>query len=146
MKTHFKVRDGIAVLASMLLLFFTTPPLAAQETGQVMGRAIDASTGAPLSGAQIVIQGTTIGTLSNVQGRYLLLNAPVGTHTLEVTRLGYGAQSIQVTVTAGETAVTNFELTTRAIALDQIVVTGTAGSARRREIGNSVSVISAEDI
>lgn len=147
MRTHFNVRDGMAVIASILVLFFTTLPLAAQ-TGQVTGRIINTNTGAPLSDVQISvrIQGTTIGTISNVQGRYLLLNTPLGTHTVEVERLGYAAQSIQVTVTAGQTVVANFELMTQAINLDEIVVTGTAGSARRREIGTSIGVITADDM
>jgi len=140
------VRNGIGALASVLLLFFTAFPLAAQATGQVSGRVTHATDGEPLSNAQIVIQGTTIGTMANPQGRYLILSVPVGTHVIEVTRLGYAYQSMQVTVGAGETAVADFALRTEAINLDELVVTGTAGSARRREIGNTVSVITADDL
>jgi outer membrane receptor protein involved in Fe transport len=140
------VRNGIGILASVLLLFLTTLPLAAQATGQVAGQITNANTGEPLAGAQIAIQGTTIGTMANPQGRYLILNVPVGTHTIEVTRLGFAMGTLQVTVGAGETAVADFALRTEAINLDELVVTGTAGSARRREIGNTVGVISSDDL
>ena len=145
MRTHSLVRDGMAVVASFLLLSFTAPPLVGQ-TGQVTGRVSNANTGAPLQGAQIVVQGTTIGTLSNVQGRYLLLNAPLGAQTLEITRLGFALATVQVTVTAGETAVADIRMTEEAIALDEVVVTGTAGSARRKEIGNTVGVIGSDKL
>jgi outer membrane receptor protein involved in Fe transport len=49
-------------------------------------------------------------------------------------------------VGAGETAVADFALRTETINLDELVVTGTAGSARRREIGNTVAVITADEI
>ena len=140
------VRHGIGALASVLLLFLTAFPLAAQNTGQVSGRITNATTGEPLTGAQIVVAGTQMGTMANPQGRYLILGVPVGTHTIEVTRLGYAVQSTQITVTAGEVVVADFELRTQAIALDEMVVTGTAGSARRREIGNTVGVITADDL
>jgi TonB-dependent SusC/RagA subfamily outer membrane receptor len=107
---------------------------------------INGATGAPLQGAQIVVQGTTRGTISNVQGRYLLLNAPAGVQTLEITRLGYAVRTIQVTVIANETAVADITLSEEAISLEEVVVTGTAGSARRREIGNTVGVISSDKL
>ena len=146
MTSRTSVRHGIGAFASVLLLFLTAFPLAAQTTGQVSGRVTNATTGEPLAGAQVVIQGTTIGTMANPQGRFLILNVPAGTHTIEVTRLGYAYQSMQVTVGAGETAVADFPLRTEAINLDELVVTGTAGSARRREIGNTVGVITADDL
>lgn len=145
MTTRSHVREGIGVLASVLLLFLCTLPLAAQ-TGRISGQVTNATTGGPVSGAQIVVQGTQIGTISNAQGRYLLLNTPVGTHTIEVTRLGFSRASASVTVGVDETAILDFQLTTEAISLDEVVVTGTAGSARRREIGNSVGVITSDDL
>jgi TonB-dependent SusC/RagA subfamily outer membrane receptor len=143
MRTHSLVRNGMVVLASFAVLITAAPPVVAQ-TGQVAGMITDASTGQPLEGAQIVLVGTRLGTIASPQGRYLLLNVPRGSHTIEVTLIGYATRSAEVAVGAGETAVLDFELRVEPIALDELVVTGTAGSARRREIGNVVSVISAE--
>jgi TonB-dependent SusC/RagA subfamily outer membrane receptor len=133
------------VLASFAFLFLASLPVAAQ-TGRVSGQVTNASTGEPLAGAQIVVEGTQIGTMANPQGRYLLLSVPVGVQNIVVQRLGYATESAQVTVPVNETVILDFEMTTEAIALDEVVVTGTAGSARRREIGNSVGVISAEQL
>jgi TonB-dependent SusC/RagA subfamily outer membrane receptor len=139
------VRKGFVFAVSALLLAVTAPSVAAQ-TGQVTGRVVNASTGAPLSGAQIVVAGTAIGTLSNAQGRYLLLNAPAGAQTIEVTRLGYAVTAVDVVVTAGETVVADIRMEEEVISLDEVVVTGTAGSSRRREIGNTVGVINQDKL
>src|SRR5690606_30143513 len=47
---------------------------------------------------------------------------------------------------AGQTAVTDFVLDEQALGLDEIVVTGTAGAARRREVGNTIAQINVSDV
>jgi TonB-dependent SusC/RagA subfamily outer membrane receptor len=61
-------------------------------------------------------------------------------------RIGYGTATQEVTVTAGQSVAADFTLAEQALGLDEIVVTGTAGAARRREVGNSIVQISAADI
>ena len=48
-----------------------------------------------------------------------------------------------MTVTAGTTVTQDFVLKKQVIALDEVVVTGTAGAARQREVGNAVGQIDA---
>ena len=43
------------------------------------------------------------GALSQATGRYLLLNVPVGTHTVTAQRIGYKTVTAQITVAAGAT-------------------------------------------
>ena len=110
------------VVAALLLL---APSLGAQQ--QVTGRVVNSQTGASVSAVQVFIAGSGIGALSQQNGRYLLLNVPVGTHTLTAQRIGYGQQSAEVTVAAGATVVRDFALAEEALGLDEIIVTGTAG-------------------
>src|SRR5690606_26081960 len=56
-----------------------------------------------------------------------------GSHELRAGRLGYAAATTQVQVAAGTTASAEFRLAPSAVALDAIVVTGTAGAVARRE-------------
>ena len=123
---------------SLVALALATAPVLAQ-TGAVTGTIQDAS-GQPLAGAQVSIEGTTIGGLSSDAGRYLLNNVPVGDHDITVVMLGYTSMTQSVPVQAGETAVRDFVLQLTALSMDEIVVTAT-GEQRRREIGNAIAKI-----
>ncbi len=138
------VRAGLALALGCLLSL--VPSDVAAQTGTVTGRVTASTTGAPLDGVVVTVQGSSLQTFTNQQGRFLLTNAPVGTITLEATRLGYSPFTLEVTVTAGETVVADMEMSDLAISMDELVVTGTAGSARRKEIGNSIGVISSDDL
>lgn len=118
-------------------------PLNAQ-TGTVTGTVRNASNGSAIAGAQVSISALNTGILTNNVGRYVLVGVPAGTHTVEVRYIGYSAETAEVTVASGGAATADFELRSDAVSLEGVVVTGTAGAARRREIGNSVSSISGE--
>jgi len=131
------------LLAAALMVATVQPPLAAQ-TGTITGVVRSATNGQPIAGAQVSIPALNTGILANNVGRYLLQNVPAGTHTVQVQYIGYSASSMDVTVAAGGAVIQDFELRSEAISLEGVVVTGTAGAARRREIGNSVSQINEE--
>jgi TonB-linked SusC/RagA family outer membrane protein len=139
-----KVARNFAI--ALAFMVFGAVGVTAQNTGTVTGLVRDATTLAPLAGAQVAVEGTGVGGLVNNVGRFLLLNVPAGTQTVNVTMIGYAAGSMTVSVTAGGTATLDFEIREQALALEGVVVTGTAGQARRREVGNSIESVSASDI
>ncbi len=120
-------------------------PLAAQATGTIRGSVVSENA-RPLAGAQVSIPGTGVGALTNSTGQFLLLNVPSGQHAVRVQMLGYGTSERQVTVTSGETARVDVQLAESAIALDELVVTGTAGGQQARALGNVVGRVSAAEI
>ncbi|GMV04949.1 MAG: SusC/RagA family TonB-linked outer membrane protein [Gemmatimonadota bacterium] len=132
--------------ATALSAALLVQPLSAQETGRVTGQITSAQSMRPLEGAQVSIEGTGMGGLANAQGRYLLLNVPAGTYTLRVTMIGYGTARQQLTVASGQVANLDFQLTETALALDEIVVTGTAAEVRAKEVGNSLDAITSREI
>ena len=132
---------GAAVTVSCLLLF-GTPDAALAQTGTVAGTVINTVTGQPMAGAQVSIADSEIGALTDNRGRFLLVNVPVGTRTVSAQFIGFGTESQEVAVPANASVTAEFELRLRAIDLEGIVVTGTAGPARRREIGTSIDQIS----
>ena len=120
-------------------------PLAAQ-TGTITGRVVDAQSGRPLLDAQLSIAGSGLGSLSNANGLYLILQVPVGSVVVRVDLLGYASQQQTVTVALNQPATLNFELSQDAIALDELVVTGVGRETERRRLSTSVDVISADEI
>src|SRR5688572_3172911 len=137
------MRRNFCLRWAMLLALLVVPSLAAQ---QVTGRVTDQRSGQPLAAVQVFIAGSGIGALTQQNGRYLLLNIPAGTHTLSAQRIGYGTVTQQITVAAGQTVVQDFTMSEEALALDEFVVTGTAGRARQREVGSAVSRLDASQL
>ena len=126
------------------LLLVAIPSIAESQQGTITGQVVGGVLNRPLDGAQVSVPGTGVGVVTNSSGRYLLLNVPVGQVTVSVVLIGYGAEELTVSVTQGAAVSLDFNLREVALALDEIVVTGTAGSARRREIGNSISAVRAD--
>src|SRR2546427_4540559 len=72
------------------------------QTGTVSGTVTD-SLGAPMSGAEVRVVGTTIHTLTDDTGHYQLSNVPAGAHEVRALLLGYKPTTRAVTVEAGTT-------------------------------------------
>jgi TonB-linked SusC/RagA family outer membrane protein len=116
------------------------------QTGTITGRITDATSGQPISAAQVFVPEIDLGALSQQNGRYLLVNVPAGTHTLSVERIGYATQTREVTVGDGGTVVEDFALQEEALQLNEVIVTGTPGGALRRSLGNTVARVDAEQV
>src|SRR5690606_38150491 len=134
-------RSWLGVLAMLVAV----SAVEAQERGTVTGRVTDADSGAPLGQVQVYLPALQLGSLSRPDGRFMLLNVPPGTHEIRADRIGLESASAEVTVVAGTTAEIDLQLSGQALALDEIVVTGTAGAARQREIGNTVNQTTSAD-
>jgi TonB-dependent starch-binding outer membrane protein SusC len=140
-------RLALAALALVAALGATVAPLAAQNAaGTVRGRVVESGTMRPLNGVQVSIPGTNRGALTNASGDFILVGVPAGTHTVRAQFVGFTPAERAVTVTAGETAQLEFQLAQAAIALDEVVVTGTAGGSQRRAIGNAVTTVQAAEV
>ena len=118
----------------------------AELQGSITGLITDAASGRPLEAGQVFIEGTGMGGLTNASGRYLILNVPVGEYTLRVQLIGYEAEQRQISVAEGEATVADFTLAQQALSLDEVVVTGTAGQARRREVGNTIAQVNIAEV
>ncbi|MEX2581647.1 MAG: TonB-dependent receptor [Gemmatimonadota bacterium] len=132
--------SGLAVL---LLL---AHPLHGQEGGTITGRVTDAQSLQPLSSAQVSIPELGVGALTQQNGRFILVNVPAGTRTVTVQRIGYRPATEAVTVVAGQSVTLDFPITEEALALDEIIVTGTPGGTQRRAIGNTVTRVNAAQV
>ena len=64
-------------------------PLWSGTTGKIDGTLTDKSSGEPLIGANIVIMGTSLGTVSDINGQYTVLSVPPGTYKVQISFIGY---------------------------------------------------------
>ncbi len=133
-----------AISGTLLLCVIGAIPVFAQATGTVAGRVTDSDSGEGIAAAQVVIDGTQLGRATDAEGRYTITGVPAGTQTVSVRRIGYTRQSRSIAVGTGATATANFTLVKGTVSLAGVVVTA-AGEERRKEVGNAVSAVGAED-
>jgi TonB-linked SusC/RagA family outer membrane protein len=125
----------------VLLVLFTAGTAQAQ-TRQVTGTVVEEGTRAPVVSAQVLVKGTTIGTMTRENGSFTL-QAPAGAVTLTVRRIGY--PPTDVAVGAAQSSVT-VALKRDVLKLDQVVVTGQATGISRRNLATSVASVSGEEV
>lgn len=128
--------------ACRLLLFVALliPSYSAVAQQDVSGTVTDASDGQPLPGANVAIEGTNTGTITDADGEYSL-TVPGPDATLVFSFVGY--QSRRVTV--GDQATINVQLQEDVAALDEVVVVG-YGTQERRDVTGAVATVDGDDI
>jgi len=142
-------RAGLrALLALCGMLFAAAPATAQDQPYQMRGVVVDASSGEAVPGAQIVLRGTQLGTVSGDDGGFQLA-APVdaGSYVLEFSSLGYRTATRNIALGAQRFVdLGTIELETSAIALEALVVTGAGVVSERRRVGNAVESVRGEAV
>lgn len=143
-----RCRRLVAGTVRLLTMLATIAPITAAAqgaTGGVRGKITNTATGAPVAGASAVITGTRVGAMSGSDGSYNITGVRVGDVTVRVRALGFAPIEKVVSVTAGASVTADFSMVAVPLALDEVVVTGTAGAARKREVGNSIGSVKTSD-
>jgi hypothetical protein len=95
-------------IATLLICFLNSFSFA--QKGQLSGKVTDAKTGEEMVGAAVVVDGTSIGAVTDLEGKYTFSVDP-GIYTIKVTLIGYLSQTIKdVNVSAGKTEVINISI------------------------------------
>jgi TonB-dependent starch-binding outer membrane protein SusC len=119
-------------------------PLAAQ--GTVRGRVVEIGTERPIPDAQVTIIGTTSGGVTNSRGDFVIVAVLAGQRELVARRIGFTKRTQTVIVPGSGEVRADFTLTPAASELEAVVVSGTAGTAEKRTIGNAVTQIDASRV
>ena len=96
--------------------------------GSIVGSVTDAD-GNALPGANVAVEGTSLGAATDGNGSYSISGVPAGSYTVTSSFIGYESSSQSVTVGAGASQV-DFSLATSALAGADVFVTGTRAAAR----------------
>jgi hypothetical protein len=119
------LRIACAFAAVLVVVFsMATPARGQAPMARIQGRVTNAQTGEPINAVQIVIEGTTLGNLTNEQG-YYLIEVPAGLHSVRAQSIGYRAIVIsEQRLLAGQTLTLNFRLQQTAVELEALLVSG----------------------
>src|SRR5688572_18641186 len=121
----------------LFLLLLTTGLALAQST--VKGKVTDARTGEGVAGANVIVKGTTQGTITDANGDFSL-DVPANS-TLQFSFIGYISEEMAVT---GETV--DIQLSEDITSLEEVVISGLASTVKRSNLGNTVSTVSGEEL
>ena len=104
------------------------------QGGVVAGTVVAEQSLTPISDAQVTVEGTSLGSVTDASGRFRIAGVPGAQVTLAVRRIGY--RNLTQSARVGDTNL-RITLVTRAVELDEVVVTGTprATSERAGELG-----------
>jgi TonB-dependent starch-binding outer membrane protein SusC len=146
MQGQFGRRLVLRLAAAGLAVALSASAAVAQASAGVVRGRVVSEAGRPLNAAQVWIPGTNRIARTDDNGEYRLQGVPVGSATLRAQQIGFTAVNRSITVGADETVTADFTLREAALSLDAVVVTGTAAETRKKEVGNSTSMISAREI
>ena len=118
----------------------------AGTTGKISGVVKDADNGAPLAGVNVIIEGTTMGAATDVNGFYFVINIPPGTYTVKASMMGYEIQNkVGVKVVTDITTKVDFKL--RATVVEGEMVTVVADRpAIQKDLTSSLQAFAGDEI
>ena len=135
------------LLVAVLLSAALPALIFAQSSGKIAGVVKDKATGDPLPGVNIVVEGTSQGSASDVDGYFVILNVPVGVVNLRATYIGYKDVVIEgVRVSAGITSEVNFEMSPTTLELEEAVVVTAKRPLIEKNTTSSVSLVTDEQL
>ena len=113
--------------------------------GTITGTVTDLGTGQPLPRADVSVVGTRLGATADAAGKYRIVGVTAGQVELHARLIGYKVIDRTVSVGDGQTVTVNFAMETAPLSLNAVVVTGTAGGTKAREVGNALAQINPVD-
>lgn len=138
---------------TLVLLFIFLGAFA--QTGKIAGRLTSSKRGDNISGATVIIQGTDRKTTSDVEGKFVFSNIPVGNYILEFSSMGFQKKAVsEIEVKGNEVATLEVLMDEQAKSMDNIVIKATprrmetvnALLVRQKNLPNIADGISAESI
>ena len=126
---------------ALLLAFFAIGlNVALAQTREITGKVTSADDGGTMPGVSISVKGTTIGTITDMDGKFSL-KAPTDAKTLIFSFVGMTTQEIAI----GNQSVINVQLKSQEISVDEVVVVG-YGTQKKRDVTSSISKVKGNEL
>ena len=138
------VRTTIFVFAS--LLFITTITAEAQSRQSIIRGTIVDENNLALPSAMVMIEGTNVGIVSDLDGRFTLKTNLSGAYTLVFSYVGYEASKKALNLPLQKVMTVDVKMKTSHESIDEVVVLGKSTEQKRREEPLKIEVISTKDL
>jgi outer membrane receptor protein involved in Fe transport len=119
----------------------------AGTTGKIAGTVTDAANGRPLPGVNILVEGTTLGASTDLNGRYFILNVPAGVYTLRAEMIGYSpVRQTETQVNSDLTSNANFSLQETILDVADVITVVAERPLVRMDVTSSSDITTAKQI
>ncbi len=108
-------------MRNLALLFLLLFPILSWAQGTLTGTLLDENSGEPLMFASVYIEGTEMGTDTDMDGKYSFSLEP-GSYTVVASYVGYGEKKVATEVKSNETTYVDFTMTDASIEMEAVVV------------------------
>ncbi len=125
------------IIPALFILSVALPGLS-QTGSKISGTVQDATNGDPLPGANVLLQGTSIGASTDINGKYEIRSVVPGSYSVRVTYIGYEPLDVSVAVTGGKDVNQDFRLQPVALKGQEVIVTAQA-SGQNQAINQQLS-------
>ncbi len=115
--------------------------LAVAQVTKVTGVVIDADTEEPIIGASVLVKGTTIGIITDIDGKYEISNIPAGSKSLVISFVGMRTVEVPITTSEPQKIVMHAD----AQVIDEVVVVA-YGTAKKSSFTGSASTVGAQTL
>lgn len=135
------------ILFQLALIFLSVEPLCAQQqtSGRVEGKVVGRD-GRPLSLVTVWVKNSSLGTVTDEQGRFSIQQVPAGEQTLSISSVGYGTKVITVMVTKDSASELTVQLEESVQELSTVVVTATRSERQLSDLPIPVMVIAKDQM
>ncbi len=136
------MKQAYLVITITFITFLYSYSQMTKTDAMVHGHVISEGTHVPF--ANVVIKGTTIGTVTDETGHYHLANVPEGSLTIIASGLGFKQEQRTIFISKNETVEIKFDLEPDKLGLEEVVVTGDRNARRRSDASVIVNTITPE--
>jgi iron complex outermembrane recepter protein len=125
------------ILTTAIMAVFSLFSLAGFAQGKITGKVIDAETNDALIGASVVLSGSTIGTVTDVNGNFSL-SLKSGDGKINISYIGYITQSVNVKVSENQTNnLGTVKLKSDAVGINEVMVLASVATSRKTPVAIS---------
>ncbi len=143
---------AMRILGNLAIAILLALIIATAATGEeIQGVVKEALSGKPLPGANVMIKGTSFGAVTNLDGRYVILNVPPGSYQLVFRYIGFDEFRTSIVVREGQSSLQDANLNATVLSGPSVKVTaqrqGQVAAINRQLTAKSIiNVVSAERI
>lgn len=141
------MRYGSLFLSLLTQALLIVHAVFAGTTGKIAGQVVDASSGEPLPGANVIVEGTTLGAATDLEGNFVILRVPPGSYSLVASMIGYTSfryENVQVTI--DKTTRLRFELSETVLEIGEEVTVVAEKPLVKFDVTSTEASVSAEKI